>query len=52
MSKTLQDARLPSLRDKINNITPEDTAEAVVKKIKKEDIKKRSALGVKKDKTK
>mgnify|MGYP001607371653 FL=1 len=40
MSKTLIEARLPSLKDKIDGIAPTDTADAVIVKLKKESIKK------------
>ena len=53
MSKTLIEAKLPSLKDKINGITPKDTVETIVEKVKKEGIKKLkvgSKLGVKKGK--
>jgi hypothetical protein len=55
MSKILGDARMTSLKDKLEAIAPEDTADAVVKKVKKEDKKlktKVGKLGVKSKKTK
>ena len=55
MSKTLAGARLPSLKDKIEAVTPTDTADAVIIKLKKEDKKlklKVGKLGVKSKKTK
>lgn len=39
MSKILEEAKLPSLKDKIEAATPTDTAEAVIAKVKKEDKK-------------
>ena len=47
MSKTLQAAKLPSLKDKINGITPKDTAETILIKLKKED-KVKTKVGNKK----
>lgn len=54
MSKTMEQARLPSLRDKINAVTPTDTADAVIVKLKKEGIKKLKVgkLGATKKKSK
>ena len=55
MSKTLIEARLLSLKDKIDGIAPTDTADAVIVKLKKAWIKKTKVgnkLGATKKKTK
>lgn len=45
MSKILESARMPSLKDKLEAATPTDTAEAVIAKVKKEDKKLKLKVG-------
>lgn len=38
MSKTLEEARLPSLKEKIEAAVPKDTVETIVQKVKKAEV--------------